>query len=84
MWEKQLFENQIFFMAGSKEKNILTKNNLVKRDWKSCIKMCFFFFCNETELANHLFVNYVIIKILWSLIDSYQMRCKLPLICVEK
>jgi hypothetical protein len=40
------------FMWFLNNKVLLTKDNLVKRNWHGCTKCCF---CNEPETINHLF-----------------------------
>jgi hypothetical protein len=46
-------------------KVLLTKDNLVKRNWHGCTKCCF---CNEPETINHLFLSCPFAKIVWRMI----------------
>lgn len=54
-----------FFMWYSDRKVILTKDNLIKRDWQGCTKCCF---CGDEELIEHLFLQCPLAKLLWQTI----------------
>jgi hypothetical protein len=53
------------FMWFLNNKVLLTKDNLVKRNWHGCTKCCF---CNEPETINHLFLSCPFAKIVWRMI----------------
>jgi hypothetical protein len=53
------------FMLFLNNKVLLTKDNLVKRNWHGCTKCCF---CNEPETINHLFLSCPFAKIVWRMI----------------
>jgi hypothetical protein len=41
---------------------VLTKDNLVKRQWKGCTKCCF---CAEQETIQHLFFDCPMVQLMW-------------------
>jgi hypothetical protein len=46
-------------------KVLLTKDNLVKRNWKGCQKCCF---CKESKIVQYLFLTCPFAKIIWRMI----------------
>jgi hypothetical protein len=44
---------------------ILTKDNLIKRNWHGCTKCCF---CDQEETIQHLFISCPFARILWRII----------------
>ena len=46
-------------------KVILTKDNLVKRNWQGCTKCCF---CDQEEIIQHLFFDCPFAKVLWRIV----------------
>jgi hypothetical protein len=45
---------------------ILTKDNLVKRNWHRNIKCCF---CDSNEIIHHLFFNCALAKFIWRVMN---------------
>jgi hypothetical protein len=46
-------------------KVLLTKYNLAKRKWNGCQKC---YFCDSTEIVNHLFIDCPFAKIIWRIV----------------
>jgi hypothetical protein len=44
---------------------VLTKDNLVKRQWKGCIKCCF---CTEQETIQHIFFDCPMARLMWEIV----------------
>ena len=44
----------------------LTKDNLIKRNWKGCAKCCF---CNSNETIQHLFFDCHVARLVWNIIS---------------
>jgi hypothetical protein len=53
------------FMWFVHRKEILMKDNLVKRNWQGSSKCCF---CDHEEIVQHLFIHYLFAKIVWSIV----------------
>ena len=49
----------------SKYNFLLTKDNLVKRNWNGCQKCCF---CDSAETVNHLYIACPFAKIVWRIV----------------
>jgi hypothetical protein len=58
---------------------ILTKDNLAKRQWKGCTRCCF---CNKQEIAQHLFFECPMAKLLWMTI-SITFGIRTPANCIN-
>jgi hypothetical protein len=54
------------FMWFLHRKVILTKDNLLKRNWHGCAKCCF---CDENETIEHLFITCPFAKIIWRIVS---------------
>jgi hypothetical protein len=53
------------FMWFLHRKVILTKDNLVKKNWQGNTSCCF---CDKEEFIQHLFFEYPLAKIVWRLV----------------
>src|SRR4051812_845930 len=53
------------FMWFLYKKVILSKDNLVKRNWQGCAKSCF---CDKDEAIQHVFISCPFSKMLWRII----------------
>jgi hypothetical protein len=62
LWKLKIPLKSKIFMWFLNNKVLLTKDNLVKRNWKSCQKCCF---CNKSETVQHLFLTCPFAKIIW-------------------
>ena len=47
-------------------KVLLTKDNLVKRNWVGCTKCCF---CGSQETIEHLFISCPFARLLWRIVN---------------
>jgi hypothetical protein len=65
LWKLKIPLKIKIFMWFLNSKVLLTKDNLIKRNWKGCTKCCF---CNESETVQHLFINCPFVKIIWRMI----------------
>jgi hypothetical protein len=53
------------YMPGLLKKVILTKDNLVKRNWHGCTKC---YFCDQNETIDHLFISYPFARMIWHIV----------------
>jgi hypothetical protein len=53
------------FMWFVFKKVILTKDNLVKRNWHGCTKCCF---CDQNETIDHLFISCPFARMIWRIV----------------
>jgi hypothetical protein len=53
------------FMWFVHQKEILTKDNILKRNWQCSIKYCF---CDHDESVQHLFITCPFAKIIWQIV----------------
>jgi hypothetical protein len=47
------------------QKEILTKDNLIKRNWQGSTKYCF---CDHEKTVQHLFIGCPFAKIIWTIV----------------
>jgi hypothetical protein len=65
LWKMKVSLKIKIFMWFVHQKEILTKDNLVKRNWQGISKCCF---CDHEEIVQHLFIECSFTKIVWSII----------------
>jgi hypothetical protein len=65
LWKMKVPLKIKIFMWFLHRKEILTKDNLAKRNWQGSKKCCF---CDHEETAQHLFIKCHFAKIIWSII----------------
>ena len=65
LWKMKVPLKIKIFMWFVYKKVILTKDNLVKRNWHGCVKCCF---CDQDETIQHLFISCPFTKMLWRII----------------
>jgi zinc-binding in reverse transcriptase len=68
VWKSKIPYKIRIFMWLVRKKQILTKDNLVKRGWLGNTKCVF---CGANETIDHLFVSCQIVYILWNWIFTY-------------
>jgi hypothetical protein len=65
LWKMKVPLKIKIFMWFVHQKEILTKDNLVKRNWQGSSKCCF---CDHEETVQHLFIQCPFAKIVWSIV----------------
>jgi hypothetical protein len=65
LWKMKVPLKTKIFMWFLQRKEILTKDNLAKRNWLDCKKCCF---CDHDESIQHLFVRCPFVRIIWQLV----------------
>jgi hypothetical protein len=65
LWKLKIPLKIKIFMWFLSNKVLLTKDNLVKRNWKGCTKCVF---CGEHETIEHLFIECPFAKIIWRIV----------------
>jgi hypothetical protein len=65
LWKMKVPLKTKIFMWFVQRKEILTKDNLLKRNWQGSSKCCF---CDHDETVQHLFVKCPFAKIIWQLV----------------
>jgi hypothetical protein len=65
IWKMKVPLKIRIFMWFLHRKVILTKDNLVKRNWQGCVKCCF---CDQDETIQHLFIDCPFAKMLWRIV----------------
>jgi hypothetical protein len=63
---KKFSVKDLIFLWYLKNGVVLTKDNLVKRQWKGCTKCCF---CDVSESIQHLFFDYPMTKLVWGMLS---------------
>jgi hypothetical protein len=64
-WKAKIPLRIKIFLWYLKNGVVLTKDNLVKRQWKGCTKCCF---CNVSEFIQHLFFDCPMAKLTWGIV----------------
>jgi hypothetical protein len=64
-WKANIHLKIKIFLWYHKNGVVLTKDNLVKRQWKWCIKCCFF---TEHETIQHLFFDCPMARLMWGVV----------------
>jgi hypothetical protein len=65
LWKMKVPLKRKIFMWFVQRKEILTKDNLLKRDWPGSTKCCF---CEQNESIQHLFINCPFATIIWQIV----------------
>jgi hypothetical protein len=65
LWKMKVPLKTKIFMWFVQRKEILTKDNLLKRNWQDSVKCCF---CDHDESVQHLFITCPFIKIIWQIV----------------
>jgi hypothetical protein len=65
LWKMKVPLKIKIFMWFVHRKEILTKDNLVKRNWQGSFKCCL---CDHEETVQHLFIQCPFAKIIWSIV----------------
>jgi hypothetical protein len=65
LWKMKVPLKIKIFMWFVHRKEILTKDNLIKRNWQGSSKCCF---CDHEETVQHLFIHCPFAKIVWSIV----------------
>jgi hypothetical protein len=64
-WKAKILLKIKIFVWYLKNGVVLTKDNLVKRQWKGCTKCCF---CDVSESIQHLFFDCPMARLLWGIL----------------
>jgi hypothetical protein len=64
-WKVKLLLKIKVFLWYLKQGVILTKDNLVKRNWKGSVQCCF---CSSNETIQHLFFDCHMARLMWSIV----------------
>jgi hypothetical protein len=73
-WKAKIPLKIKIFLWYLKNGVVLTKDNLVKRQWKGCTKCCF---CDVPESIQHLFFDCPMAKLMWGIV-SFTFGIKKP------
>jgi hypothetical protein len=65
LWKMKVHLKTKIFMWFVQRKEILTKDNLFKRNWPGSTKCCF---CEQNESIEHLSINCPFAKIIWQIV----------------
>jgi hypothetical protein len=65
-WKAKISLKIKIFLWYLKIEVVLTKDNLVKRQWKGCTKCCF---CDVSESIQHLFFDCPMAKLVWEILS---------------
>ena len=65
IWKMKVPLKIKIFMWFLYRREILTKDNLVKRKWNGCEKCCF---CDQKETIQHLFISCTFAKMIWRIV----------------
>jgi hypothetical protein len=66
LWKLKIPLKIKIFMWFLHNKVLLTKDNLVKRNWVGCSKCCF---CGSQETIEHLFISCPFARLLWRIVN---------------
>ena len=66
LWKLKIPLKIKIFMWFLQNKVLLTKDNLVKRNWVGCTKCCF---CGSQETIEHLFISCPFARLLWRIVN---------------
>jgi hypothetical protein len=78
LWKMKVPLKTKIFMWFVHRKDILTKDNLLKRNWQGSSKCCF---CDHDETVQHLFVKCPFAKIIWQIV--YMAFNITPPLCIS-
>jgi hypothetical protein len=65
LWKMKVSLKMKIFMWFVQRKEILTKDNLLKRNWQGSLRCCF---CDHDESLQHLFIKCSFVKVIWQIV----------------
>jgi hypothetical protein len=80
IWKAKILEKIRIFMWLLEQKAVLTKDNMIRRNWQGS-PACYF--CGEPERNDHLFFSCPIAKVVWGVVAKCFQQSTRPL-CYEQ